>query len=124
MNPKLLIILLACLWYVDGCDRTCHGGSHNCNNKQKREMETSTNIQLVGSKYTVKLPENPCHFNTYDADHDGKISEGELFGVLGIDKIPVSVLKDLDVVTDHGVITKEAFDAKVSQVIPQCGRSD
>jgi Ca2+-binding EF-hand superfamily protein len=53
----------------------------------------------VGSKYTVKLPENPCHFNTYDADLDGKISEGELFGVLGIDKIPASVLKDLDVVT-------------------------
>jgi Ca2+-binding EF-hand superfamily protein len=53
----------------------------------------------VGSKYTVKLPENPCSFSTYDADSDGKISEGELFGVLGIDMIPASVLKDLDVVT-------------------------
>ncbi|XP_060591958.1 uncharacterized protein LOC132746730 isoform X2 [Ruditapes philippinarum] len=126
MDNKAILVLLSSVCFVYGCNSGPCGPGRLCRRSTQEISEDTHELRLVmeGSNYRVKLQEDPCTFKTYDIDHDGTITQEELFVKLGTDRVTEALFNDLEIVKEDGVITPEEFDAIVTSTILECNTSD
>ncbi|XP_045185986.1 uncharacterized protein LOC123543986 [Mercenaria mercenaria] len=137
MELKLLLalVLFACIWLTDGCNRAkcidlCTGNAKcrikdpRCKQNPDRRQKGSVNKN--GTEYSITLQDDPCSFNTYDSDQDGAIAKRELHALLGDNEETDALFRDLNIKTDNrvSVITPSEFSTMAPQIITECADSD
>ncbi|XP_053374811.1 uncharacterized protein LOC128547111 [Mercenaria mercenaria] len=138
MEVKIVLSLVfcACVWLVNGCNRNssdCHGGTIlQCRSNHRRSSRslddfakrTEGNAEKKGHRYSIKLQDDPCNFNTYDIDQDGAIAKDELLAILSINEANDTLFALVDLMAEGRVIKRDEFYALVPMLIAECYDSD
>ncbi|XP_052761888.1 uncharacterized protein LOC128204513 [Mya arenaria] len=74
-------------------------------------------------RFNVTLIADPCEFDFYDQDKDGRISRKEMFSIFGNNIAAAMLFDALDKEIIDGTITKAEFDNLAAEIINDCFRS-
>ncbi|XP_053398108.1 uncharacterized protein LOC123545734 [Mercenaria mercenaria] len=102
MEVKIMLafVFCACVWLAEG------------------------NAEKKGHRYSIKLQDDPCNFNTYDIDMDGIIAKDELLAVLSINDADNTLFALVDLMAEDKVIKRDEFYALVPMFIAECSDSN
>ncbi|XP_053398096.1 uncharacterized protein LOC128556584 isoform X2 [Mercenaria mercenaria] len=123
----LIFVLVVNFCQVDGCERRRYyycGQNSRCrfNKRSIDNQQRKQNVNGDGNRtYSITIREcDPCNFNTYDGDRDGKITMEELQAILCIKRETSALFADIDVIPEDGVINTNEFFSMVPLVVPEC----
>lgn len=126
MNAKIIVLLLAFVWYAESCSKNSNNrtnncsGNANCRHHKRIAGGNDVTFTVANDEYTGRVKGDPCVFGTYDKNGDNIITLVELIGIFGDRIITTHLYKKIDYIQEGDGITKAEFNDRVSEVIHQC----